>query len=80
MGDADLWVDRIHPEDRDRVVATCEQANRARGPHQEEYRIVSRDGRIVWMHDEAVLVDDSNGRPLCWQGVISVIMQPDQLG
>ena len=80
MGDASLWVDRIHPEDRDRVVAACEHANRAREPYQEEYRIMSRDGRIVWMHDEAVLVRDSNGQPLCWQGVMTVITPRGQIG
>ena len=73
MGDANLWIHCIHPDDRDRVVAACELANRARESYREEYRIVSRDGRIVWIHDEAVLVRDSNGRPLCWQGVMSVI-------
>jgi PAS domain S-box-containing protein len=80
MGDADLWIDRIHPEDRDRVVAACELANRERKPYQEEYRIVSRDGRTVWIHDEAVLVRDSNGQPLCWQGVMTVITPRGQIG
>ena len=70
MGDASLWVDRIHLEDRDRVVAACELANRNREPYSEEYRIIARDGRIVWVHDEAVLVTGSNGQPLCWQGAM----------
>jgi PAS domain S-box-containing protein len=73
MGDANLWIDCIHPDDRDRVVAACELANRTCEPYAEEYRIKARDGHIVWMHDEAVLVRDSNGKPLCWQGVMSVI-------
>ena len=79
MGDANLWIERIHPEDRDRVVAACELANRTRGSYQEEYRITARDGHIVWIHDEAVLVRDSNGQALCWQGVMSVI-NPAQTG
>ncbi len=73
MGDAHLWIDRIHPEDRDRVVEACERANRARATFRAEYRIIARDGRIVWVHDEAVLVGGSEGQPLCWQGVLSVI-------
>jgi len=70
MGDASLWVDRIHPEDRDRVVDSCELANRSRQPYVEEYRIIARDGRVVWVRDEAVLVRGANGQPLCWQGVM----------
>ena len=69
-GDANLWIDRIHPDDRNRVVAACELANRAREPYGQEYRMIARDGRIVWIHDEAALVRGSNGQPLCWQGVM----------
>ncbi|MBI3648914.1 MAG: PAS domain-containing protein [Actinobacteria bacterium] len=69
-GEAILWIDRIHPDDRDRVVATCELANRAREPYLAEYRMIARDGHIVWIRDEAVLVWGSNGQPLCWQGVM----------
>lgn len=35
-----------------------------------EYRVVARDGRIVRIHDEAVLVRGSRGQSLCWQGVM----------
>jgi PAS domain S-box-containing protein len=80
MGDANLWIDRIHPEDRDRVVDACERANRARAAYREEYRIEAHDGRIVWVRDEAMLVRDSNGEPLCWQGVMTVIADPGKAG
>ena len=73
MGDANLWVDRIHPEDQARVVETCDRANQARETYVAEYRIVTHDGRVVWVHDEAVLVGGSAGQPLCWQGVMTVI-------
>jgi PAS domain S-box-containing protein len=76
MGDGELWIECIHPEDRSRVVAACEEANRAREPFREEYRITARDGRILWVHDEAMLVHDTNGMPLCWQGVMSVVAPP----
>src|SRR6266849_6491359 len=62
MGEASLWIDRIHPDDRDRVVAACELANQAREPYGAEYRMIARDGRIVWIRDEAVLVRGSNGK------------------
>ena len=80
MGEASLCIDRIHPDDRDRVVADCELANKAGKPYRSEYRMVARDGRIVWIHDEAVLVRGSNGQPLCWQGVMREITPPRPSG
>jgi PAS domain-containing protein len=32
--------------------------------------VIAKDGRVIWIHDEAVLVRGSNGQPLCWQGVM----------
>ena len=78
MGDASLCIDRIHPDDRDRVVAACELANEAGDPYSAEYRMIIRDGRIVRMRDEAVLVRGSNGQPLCWQGVMRDITPPTE--
>jgi PAS domain S-box-containing protein len=77
LGDADLWIERIHPDDRDRVVAACELANDAREPYVAEYRVMARDGRTVWIHDEAALVLGGDGHPLCWQGVMREIDPPD---
>ena len=34
-----------------------------------EYRLIARDGRVVWVHDEAELVRDEDGKPLYWLGV-----------
>ena len=70
MGDARLWVNRLHPEDRDRVVKACELANRAKQPFRAEFRLIAKDGRVVWLRDQAVLVLGSRGQPLCWQGVM----------
>ena len=77
MGDASLCTDRIHPDDRNRVIAECVLANQSGGPYRLEYRMIARDGRIVWMRDEAVLVRGSNEQPLCWQGVMREIAPPN---
>jgi len=73
MGDADLWIHCIHAEDRDRVVASCELANQTGEPYIEEYRLWTKDGHLVWIRDEALIVRDSHGEPLCWQGVMRVL-------
>ena len=39
-------------------------------PYSDEYRMIAADGRVVWFHDEAVLISDEHGLPLMWQGVM----------
>ncbi|TMK44905.1 MAG: PAS domain S-box protein [Actinobacteria bacterium] len=59
----------LHPDDRDRVLAANDQAERTREPFDQEYRLVAKDGRVVWMHSQAVLVTDESGSPRFWHGV-----------
>lgn len=67
---ADLWVKMLHPEDRERVLAENKRANKEGKRFQCEYRLQTRDGRIVWVQDEAILIRDESGKPLYWQGII----------
>src|SRR5205823_9172863 len=59
--DPNLWMSRIHPQDRDRVLEASEVANRSGAPFLEEYRISAWDGRLVWIRDESVIVDNDRG-------------------
>ena len=69
-GQPNFLASRTHPEDSARVRAAAEQARRTSSPFSVEYRVQARDGRLVWLQDEAVLVRDLQGRPLLWQGVL----------
>jgi PAS domain S-box-containing protein len=64
----DLWEQRVHPDDRERVLAETARANVTGEPVSLEYRFICRDGRVVWVHDEAALVYDDDGSRRCWQG------------
>jgi PAS domain S-box-containing protein len=64
-----LWRERLHPDDRDRAIAAAEAAI-AEGRFSEDYRLIAKDGRVVWVHDETVLVRGDDGQPLFWQGVL----------
>jgi diguanylate cyclase (GGDEF)-like protein/PAS domain S-box-containing protein len=66
-----LWPKRLHPEDRKRVLA-ADKHFEAGGeePFSEEYRLLAKDGSVVWVREEAVLVRDEAGEPLYWQGII----------
>ena len=64
----ELWRERIHAEDRDHVLAADERARRSGEPLSCEYRILAKDGRTVWIRDEAVVLEETGGPVL--QGVM----------
>jgi PAS domain S-box-containing protein len=70
MDDPELWVRCLHPEDRDRVVGAHEASNSRGERFLEEYRIVAKDGREVWIRDEAVPVSADDGTIVYWRGVM----------
>ena len=65
-----LWEERLYPEDRKWVLAADELSKTTGEPFSEEYRLLARDGRVVWVRDEAVLLRDDSGAPWLWQGVL----------
>jgi PAS domain S-box-containing protein len=67
--DPELWIKLLHPEDRERVLAEDARTDETGEPFRMEYRLIARNGDVVWIRDEAVLVRDEEGRPLFWQGV-----------
>ena len=64
-----LWRELLHPEDRERVLLAEQQASDEH-PFNADYRMVARDGRTVWVHDETVPIRDESGEPLFYQGVM----------
>lgn len=62
--------DLLHPDDRDRVVAEVLRTDATGEAYRVEYRRRARDGRYVWIRDEAVLVPDDDGDGLVWQGLL----------
>ncbi|HSD49513.1 MAG TPA: PAS domain-containing protein [Actinomycetota bacterium] len=74
--DAQLWVRRIHPDDRAVVLAATARAQRDGEPLAIEYRHVKEDGTVVWIRDEAVMVErDARGRATLAQGLLYDITQ-----
>ena len=64
-----FWKSHLHPADRDRVLAEDERCDRTLEPWRNTYRTITRDGRTIWVRDEAVLVYDDTGEPRFWQGM-----------
>jgi PAS domain S-box-containing protein len=65
----DIWMELLHPDDREQTLAAHDVANETGQPWSREYRLIASDGRAVWFRDVATLVRDRDGRALHWQGV-----------
>jgi len=65
----DLCIDIIHPEDSERMWKELD-ASEARGRFACDYRYIARDGSVVWVRDEAVLIKNEGEGASVWQGVM----------
>jgi PAS domain S-box-containing protein len=64
-----LWLDRLHPEDRERVNAAL-RARREGRAYAVEYRWQCADGTYKHFLDQAVLLRDAAGRPVEYAGTL----------
>src|SRR5919199_1575016 len=60
LEDPKLWAQRVHPDDREEVM-TNEQRLAAGERLSMEYRMLARDGSVVWVRDDAVPREDAGG-------------------
>jgi diguanylate cyclase (GGDEF)-like protein/PAS domain S-box-containing protein len=68
--DSGLWSKLLHPDDRERALSQeTEETIGERNPPPIDYRMITRDGDVVWILDEAVLEPDETGIPI-WHGVL----------
>jgi PAS domain S-box-containing protein len=65
-----LWYSLLHPEDRERAMTEEARIRDTGERYVVEYRLQARNGRIVWVHDEAWPIRDATGRPFFLQGVL----------
>ncbi len=73
MADPELWVKLMHPEDRERALEMQARHNESGEPFLMEYRMITRDGRTVWIRDEALMVKRADGTFLHSQGLMQDI-------
>ena len=71
--DPALWFERIHEDDRERVLEEHRESLRTGDPFRTEYRLLAADGREVWIRDEAVLIREAEHDELFWRGVMTDI-------
>ncbi|MET0595102.1 MAG: sensor domain-containing diguanylate cyclase [Polyangiaceae bacterium] len=55
------WAERIHPEERQRVVDFCVSQSKAGVDHEADYRAICKDGSYVWIRDVVHVVRTEDG-------------------
>lgn len=75
----DNWYKHLHPEDRTRVLYELHLFHESSIPFRTEYRMLTREGRVLWIKDEAIITRDADGNPLYIQGIMFDITQQKQV-
>jgi len=71
--DIELFYARLHPDDRERTRQSIERSIGTRARYNIEYRTVSPEGRIKWIHALGRTAYDAAGQPVRFDGVTQEI-------
>lgn len=77
LSDPTNWIRHVHPEDIE-IVKAAEEATLSGKSFRAEYRMFSRDGRMLWVNDTGSLVNGPSGGQLL-HGVLVDITDQKQL-
>ena len=70
LADPKFWLDRIHPDDLEAVRHEIQVTHETLADFHMDYRIIHRNGKVVWLRDFAKIVLDEEGQPKYWQGIL----------
>lgn len=59
----------LHPDDREYVLKQMSALEQKEEPFEIDFRMISRNGRTVWVHDHITSVKDPDGQHQIWQGI-----------
>lgn len=68
--DGEIWCKQLHPDDSARVMEEVLSSHMNGSPFHSEYRLMTKDGVVLWVLDDAMIVRDEDGTPLYLQGVM----------
>jgi PAS domain S-box-containing protein len=73
-----IWDVLTHPDDREAVDNRYAQCVQTGEPFEAEYRIRTVSGRILWFHDQAIMLRNENGDPQLMHGMMHDITERKQ--
>jgi PAS domain S-box-containing protein len=66
----DIWIELLYADDREIVLAQHDRYSETGEPWDLEYRLIASDGRVVWVHDRAILIRGLDRGAAAWHGVM----------
>jgi adenylate cyclase len=69
LDETGLWDRSLHPDDRERMREISRAVDSGR-PWSADYRLIARDGRVVWLHDEGGPASFDEHGPATFHGVL----------
>ncbi len=63
------WYSHIHPDDKQRWSTEAAEMFLTGNPLRSAYRVLARDGRVIWFHCEAKMIRKEDGEPWFIHGV-----------
>lgn len=69
LEDPVLWYRQVHPDDKDRWSIEASEMFLSGKPLRSAYRVIARDGQVIWFHCEARMIRHPDGSPWFIHGV-----------
>jgi len=69
----ETFLDTVHPDDRDMLKETFGRSLQEHTPYEIEHRLLIKDGRIKYVHEQGSTIYDEQGRPLSTVGTVQDI-------
>jgi len=63
------WYSRLYPDDKQRWSNEAAEMFLTGNPLRSAYRVIARDGQVIWFHCEAKMIRKENGEPWFIHGV-----------
>lgn len=73
-----IWGTLVHPDDRELIDEKYLQCVQNGEPFEAEYRMWNASGRLLWFHDQAIMLRDENGIPQLMHGMMHDITDRKQ--
>ena len=70
LSQPDIWIELLHQDDREVVLAHHDRHSETGDPWDLEYRLIASDGRVVWVQDRATLISGHDEVQAAWHGVM----------
>ena len=73
------FLERVHPEDREKVTAAVRQTLGTMQPYRLDHRVVRPDGEVRIVHERAEIVQDATGKTVQMVGTVQDITEQKRI-